>query len=587
MNEHARKHDQTSASTYIGLRGYAICKSALEPAEQTHIRKDLMMRPSAPQSPVQPEPFPIYVENTTTMFVPRYYGLETYGEPEETRIHPGEDAPGLQFAGELREYQTVIVNKYIKHVRSGDAKSPGGAGGGGGCLDVDPGKGKTVMALKIMSELKKKTLVVVHKSFLMNQWLERIQQFLPGARVGRIQGQEIDIDGKDIVIGMLQSLSMKEYADETFSGFGLTVFDECHHMSAEVFCRCMIKITTRYTLGLSGTMTRKDGLTKVFKMFLGDIIHKEKSELQHNVIVKGIQYYIADNEFNEVETDYRGNPKFSTMITKLCDYGRRSDFILDVLRRELEENDEQQVMILAHNKSLLKYLHDAIAHRNIGGGSVGYYVGGMKDADLKASETKKIIIATYAMASEGLDIPTLTTLIMATPKTDVCQSVGRILRTKHSSPLVIDIIDYHDIFRNQWMKRQAYYAKQGYHIMYTNNVKYFKNEWKTRDRDAKEALTVTVNVTVPLPQPQPQQPPIVAPTAPTAPTAPIKRQHMQTPFQRCGGGQSNQSKYKIPAHNLVPTPTPTTPKPANAINPFALLMGGANKKTPGKCMIEL
>jgi superfamily II DNA or RNA helicase len=467
------------ASTSLGLRGYAILKSALEPSEQMQIRKDLLMQPNAPKAPVQPDPFPIYVENATTLFVPRYYGLETYGDPEEMCIHDGADTTQqMRFAGELRDYQNVIVDKYVAHVRCG---ASGGRGGGGGCLDVDPGKGKTVMALKIMSILKTRTLVVVHKTFLVNQWLERIRQFLPDARVGRIQGREVDIENKDIVIGMLQSLSMKDYDDETFSDFGLTVFDECHHMSAEVFCRCMIKITTRYTLGLSGTMTRKDGLTKVFKMFLGEIIHKEKSEQRHNVIVKGIQYYIADNEFNEVETDYRGNPKFSTMITKLCNYGRRSDFILDVLRRELEQNESQQVMILAHNKSLLSYFHDAIQHRNIGGGSVGFYVGGMKEADLKASESKKIIIATYAMASEGLDIPTLTTLLMATPKTDVCQSVGRILRTKHTSPLVIDIIDYHDIFCNQWMKRQAYYAKQGYHIMYTNNSKYFKDEWKTRD----------------------------------------------------------------------------------------------------------
>jgi superfamily II DNA or RNA helicase len=471
------------ASTSLGLRGYAILKSALDPSEQTQIRKDLLMQPHAPKAPVQPDPFPIYVENATTLFVPRYYGLETYGDPEEMCIHRGADTTQqMRFAGELRDYQNVIVDKYVAHVRRGEGGcGGGGGGGGGGCLDVDPGKGKTVMALKIMSILKTRTLVVVHKTFLVNQWLERIRQFLPDARVGRIQGREVDIENKDIVIGMLQSLSMKDYDDETFSDFGLTVFDECHHMSAEVFCRCMIKITTRYTLGLSGTMTRKDGLTKVFKMFLGEVIHKEKSEQRHNVIVKGIQYYIADNEFNEVETDYRGNPKFSTMITKLCNYGRRSDFILDVLRRELEQNDSQQVMILAHNKSLLTYLHDAIQHRNIGGGSVGFYVGGMKEADLKASESKKIIIATYAMASEGLDIPTLTTLLMATPKTDVCQSVGRILRTKHTSPLVIDIIDYHDIFRNQWMKRQAYYAKQGYHIMYTNNSKYFKDEWKTRD----------------------------------------------------------------------------------------------------------
>ena len=466
------------ASTSLGLRGYAILKSALDPSEQTQIRKDLLMQPHAPKAPVQPDPFPIYVENATTLFVPRYYGLETYGDPEEMCIHKGADTTQqMRFAGELRDYQNVIVDKYVAHVRRGGE----GGEGGGGCLDVDPGKGKTVMALKIMSILKTRTLVVVHKTFLVNQWLERIRQFLPDARVGRIQGREVDIENKDIVIGMLQSLSMKDYDDETFSDFGLTVFDECHHMSAEVFCRCMIKITTRYTLGLSGTMTRKDGLTKVFKMFLGEVIHKEKSEQRHNVIVKGIQYYIADNEFNEVETDYRGNPKFSTMISKLCNYGRRSDFILDVLRRELERNESQQVMILAHNKSLLTYLHDAIQHRNIGGGSVGFYVGGMKEAELKASESKKIIIATYAMASEGLDIPTLTTLLMATPKTDVCQSVGRILRTKHTSPLVIDIIDYHDIFRNQWMKRQAYYAKQGYHIMYTNNSKYFRDEWKTRD----------------------------------------------------------------------------------------------------------
>ena len=268
------------ASTSLGLRGYAILKSALESSEQMQISKDLLMQPNAPKAPVQPEPFPIYVENATTLFVPRYYGLETYGDPEEMRIHDGADtSQQMRFAGELRDYQNIIVDKYVAHVHRGESgRGGGGGGGGGGCLDVDPGKGKTVMALKIMSILKTKTLVVVHKTFLVNQWLERIRQFLPDARVGKIQGQEVDIENKDIVIGMLQSLSMKDYEDETFSDFGLTVFDECHHMSAEVFCRCMIKITTRYTLGLSGTMTRKDGLTKVFKMFLGEIIHKEKSE---------------------------------------------------------------------------------------------------------------------------------------------------------------------------------------------------------------------------------------------------------------------------------------------------------------------
>jgi superfamily II DNA or RNA helicase len=255
---------------------------------------------------------------------------------------------------------------------------------------------------------------------------------------------------------------------------GGIVVSNCHHMGAEVFSRCMMRLMTTYTLGLSGTMQRKDGLSKVFKMFLGDVIHKEKAESEHCVLVKGIKYVVNDDEFNEVEYDYRGNPKFSTMISKLCNYNRRSEFIVEVVIKELQHNSEQQIMILAHNKTLIQYLFKAIEHRKVA--TVGYYLGGMKEAELKASESKKVIIATYAMASEGLDIKTLTTLIMATPKTDVCQSVGRILRAKHTTPVVIDIIDAHDLFINQWQKRKTYYKKQNYKIIVTENSLYESDE---------------------------------------------------------------------------------------------------------------
>ena len=82
------------------------------------------------------------------------------------------------------------------------------------------------------------------------------------------------------------------------------------------------------------------------------------------------------------------------------------------------------------------------------------------------------------MASEGLDIKSLTTLLMATPKADVCQSVGRILRVKHSNPLVIDIVDNHEIFEKQFLKRRAFYIKQKYQIISSNNINYFKNIWE-------------------------------------------------------------------------------------------------------------
>ena len=69
------------------------------------------------------------------------------------------------------------------------------------------------------------------------------------------------------------------------------------------------------------------------------------------------------------------------MITKLCSFNNRSEFLIDTIRDLLKEPTNEQIMILAHNRNLLKYLHDAIDTRNIA--SVGYYVGGMKEADLK------------------------------------------------------------------------------------------------------------------------------------------------------------------------------------------------------------
>jgi superfamily II DNA or RNA helicase len=231
-------------------------------------------------------------------------------------------------------------------------------------------------------------------------------------------------------------------------------------------------------LGLSATMNRKDGTTNVFKMFLGDVIFKGDREEKHEVEVRAIEYLIDDDDFNNVVHDYRGNVQYSTMISKLCEYNHRSEFILRILSDMLIENPNQQIMILAHNKNVLKYLYDAISHRNIA--SVGYYVGGMKEAALKETESKKIVIATFSMAAEALDIKTLTTLIMATPKTDIEQSVGRILREKHSKPVVVDIIDGHDIFQRQWLKRKIFYKKNNYKIIGVNNKSYHSesNKWK-------------------------------------------------------------------------------------------------------------
>jgi len=274
---------------------------------------------------------------------------------------------------------------------------------------------------------------------------------------------------------MLQSLSSKEYDTTIWEQFGLTVFDECHHLSAEVFSKIMINIVTNYTLGLSGTMKRKDGLTKVFEYFIGPVIHKEKTDLTTEVLVKSI--HIDFNNFDNVKVDFRGNPLYSLMINEL-DCKERNDFIVNVVKTELNKNSNQQIMILSNTKNLLLQLYEGI---HLFEGSIGYYLGGMKEEKLKETESKKIILATYAMASEGLDIKTLTTLIMATPKSDVCQSVGRILRSKHERPMVIDFVDNHQLFQNQYKKRCTYYKSKNYLVEnYDNPHNYYEGEFTSK-----------------------------------------------------------------------------------------------------------
>jgi len=457
------------AHARIGRKGYIVPKSVLDPLDYAFLKKDLIMKPfmgiMAGKGDENEVAFPVYRENESKIYLPRFYGQHRYGSPAQPCELPEGDAIDVAFPSQLRDYQEKIVDVYMSHISTASNTFEGG-----GILEVPCGRGKTVMALKIISLLKKKTLILVHKEFLMNQWIERIAEFLPGANVGKIQGQTFDVDGRDIVIGMIQTMYSRDFPMGTFDAFGLTIIDEVHRIGSEEFSKTLLKTITPCMLGISATVERKDRLTKILYMFIGPKIYEEEREDEDPVVVRGIEYVARDSAFEETEYDFRGMPKFSTMISKLCEYGPRSDFVVDVVRDLILENPENQIMILAHNRCLLTYLHDAIKHRELA--TVGYYVGGMKESALKETEGKQVVIATYAMAAEALDIKTLSTLVMATPKTDIEQSVGRILRSRHSNPIVVDIVDGHDLFKNQWKTRKTFYRKCNYMIKYIKSTQY-------------------------------------------------------------------------------------------------------------------
>jgi superfamily II DNA or RNA helicase len=452
-----------ACKTYLGQKGYTILKDELTQEQLSLLKEKLIARPmvmgSIGNGP--PKVFSIYRESTKKIYVPRYFGEEFFGKVSEVTLPDG-DSIDVPFLGSLRDIQKPAVKAYMDYVSTANHAS--------GLLELPCAFGKTVLSLNIISQLKVKTLIIVNKEFLLNQWIERINQFLPTARIGKIQGQIIDIDNKDIVIGMLQSLSMKDYDANIFSSFGLTILDEVHHISSEVFSNSLFKIVTKYMLGLSATMERKDGTTDIIKMFLGEVVYKGINNEEHDVLVRGIEYKTKDVEFNDVELDYKGNPQYSKMIVKLCNFFPRSDFIVNVLNDLIDENPENQIMILGHNRSILYYLHDKIKEKNFA--TVGYYLGGMKQCLLDETCKKQIICASFSMASEALDISTLSSLVFVTPKTDIVQAVGRILRTKHNNPIIVDIIDKHQLFQNQWKKRKVFYKKCNYDIRTTDNIKY-------------------------------------------------------------------------------------------------------------------
>ena len=119
----------------------------------------------------------------------------------------------------------------------------------------------------------------------MNQWIERIKFALPQAKVGIVQGDKCEIEGSDIIIGMLQTLSMKDFPSDAFDSIGHVIIDECHRIPSRVFSKALLKLNSHYMLGLSATPNRKDGLTKVLKYYIGDIIYSVKSN-EKNIVIQ-------------------------------------------------------------------------------------------------------------------------------------------------------------------------------------------------------------------------------------------------------------------------------------------------------------
>lgn len=308
----------------------------------------------------------------------------------------------------------------------------------GMCLNLAAGTGKTVLAIKLIGLLKLKTVIIVHKEFLRDQWIDSIVKFtdLPRESIGIIQGQQTETD-KPIVIAMLQTLWKKQRLDIHYN---LLIVDEVHNIGAEAFFKSLTTVLPicKYTLGLSGTTDRIDGLSPLFEAYLGKIVKPQTTTQKTSLTV---YIHNLDSESDAYTSKVNSRTRMLDVVgitTSLAKYQPRTEYIFTVLQQYIG----QQVIVLSERVCFLDALSKLLDNANI-----SYTCNYGKHRTYKQTGNG-IILATFAMASEAFDVQDLNVLLLAssisTPN-KFLQSVGRINRNNciHQDipKIIVDFVD--------------------------------------------------------------------------------------------------------------------------------------------------
>ena len=373
----------------------------------------------------------------------------------------------------LRDYQEPCIKALKKYVN--------------GIFILFAGAGKTQIALQCASELKQKTLFLVHTKDLLNQAKERCEDNLV-CTTSTITEGKCDISG-DIVFATVQTLvNFVDKREISQNEFGLIVVDECHHLSTsaesvKMFEKCVNYFNARYKLGISATLHRSDGLQNTTTKILGDVIYELKKS---NDKTKFIGYYenkpiieaLASRfqvpaQINIVKTAYNvanrdvfdtsGRIIFSTLISDLANDYDRNKLILDLLYRL-----QGYTIVISERTSQLEYLHKNVSN--------SIYINGKTPKKQREKQIEEFrngehpcLFATYSLVAEGLDIPILENLVMASPVKDdrlVIQAIGRCQRPSENKKIanVYDLVDDVSILDKFTRKRKSVYKKEGWDI---------------------------------------------------------------------------------------------------------------------------
>lgn len=364
-----------ATSSLVSINGYSILKDELTPAKIREIKRDLEFKPFdiSGYNKFMNDSFSLFRENEKRIFMPRFYGTQKFGPPAKDKLMSQEDntlniiekfkrvtdkeiaeikakstTEQEKFNAHRLEVQSEAKKKVIHRLKTE----------GGGLLVLPCGYGKTRTSIEIWAELRVPVIIFVHKEFLMEQWEEEIKS-LVDCKIGKIQGKRFDVEDCDVVIAMIQTFIKREFDSSVLRRFQMTMADECHHLAAPIFNQCLGKLSTKYILGLSATPDRVDRLEQVFKYYLGSTVYEYILPPNNRVDVD--VYYIknTDQKYYKNVLNSQDKPNKSKMLTNICKYPERNEFIVDLAARYVKEG--RSILVISGRRGDKKSkLHELI-----------------------------------------------------------------------------------------------------------------------------------------------------------------------------------------------------------------------------------
>jgi superfamily II DNA or RNA helicase len=327
--------------------------------------------------------------------------------------------------------------------------------GNSGISEAFTGFGKTACSMPVIAAIGRKTLIVTTKEDLMmgdDQWLGSLKKFLnlKPEDIGFIRQDRCDVKGKKVVIALVHSMSKEDrYPPEIFDGFGLVIWDECHRVAADTFSNSAFLPSARLRLGLSATPDRSDGKEDVLHSHIGPVRVRSKPL----TIVPRVLHLTSSWKCPRVPRKDKKTGKI-----KIVRLPHQPGRIMHVLKSIAADNDRNEMIAkatkLAYDKGrsivmfteLLEHI-DALrlCCKNVGiaWDDIGILKGGMAEKQRQIAVSRPLCITTYKMTSEGTNVPWWSTAVFATPRSDIVQIAGRILRVHPDkpTPAIIDVTD--------------------------------------------------------------------------------------------------------------------------------------------------